>query len=191
MLEQQEIGIGKILWEALTLNPDLYEDADRNAVTIRRAQLVVAVVALSHAIGSSIILLLYQAPLLLLVFGFVANALSVIGGYYFWTFSIWKIGKWLCRHDVHISHTPTYRKLLGPIGYAHTPQLLNFLTVIPLLGRPIEVGLATWSLLAVIVAVRQGLGIGLWRAVAICVIGWPLVQVAIGVVQLAIQWLVE
>jgi hypothetical protein len=90
---------------------------------------------------------------------------------------IWKIGQWLRRHPL------TYGDLLIPIGFAYAPQVLNFLTLIPLLGRPIELLLALWSLLAVIVAVRQGLDIKTRWAAVICLVGWPLVQVVIGLVQ--------
>ncbi len=43
--------------------------------------------------------------------------------------------------------------------------------------------LAVWSLLTVIVAVRQGLDISTRWAALICLVGWPLIQVAIGFVQ--------
>jgi len=79
--------------------------------------------------------------------------------------------------------------LLSPIGFAYAPQVLNFLTLIPLLGQPIERVLAVWSLLAVIVAVRQGLDIS-WAAL-LCLVGWPLIQVAIGLVQTFEQELVR
>jgi hypothetical protein len=96
-----------------------------------------------------------------------------------------KIGQWLKPID------PTYGDLLIPIGFAYAPQVLNFLTLIPLLGRPIELILALWSLLAVIVAVRQGLDITTQRATFICLVGWPLIQIAIGFVQVLEQQLVR
>jgi hypothetical protein len=115
----------------------------------------------------------------MLIGSLALDAISIVIGYYFWTLTIWKIGEWLKRDSL------TYRDLLIPIGFAYAPQILNFLTVIPLLGRPIELLLALWSLLAVIVAVRQGLDIKTRRAAAICLVGWPLVQIAIGLLQVA------
>jgi hypothetical protein len=46
-----------------------------------------------------------------------------------------------------------------------------------------------WSLLAVIVAVRQGLDIKTRWAVLICLVGWPLIQIAIGFVKVIEQLL--
>jgi hypothetical protein len=109
----------------------------------------------------------------------------VVGGYYFWTLTIWKIGQWFKQYS------GTYGDILIPIGFAYAPQVLNFLTLIPLLGRPIEIVLALWSLLAVIVAVRQGLDINTGWATVICLVGWPLIQVAIGFVQVLEQSLAQ
>ena len=63
--------------------------------------------------------------------------------------------------------------------------------MIPLLGRPIELILSVWSLLAVIVAVRQGLDIKTRLAAFICLVGWPVIQLAIGFVQVFEQELVK
>jgi hypothetical protein len=178
------MGIVKVLWEALTLNANFYEDAHQEPKANQLALMVVSLAALSHAVGSSVILLIYGVPLLLLLFALIINGLSVVAGYYLWTYSIFKIGRWW-RFSV-----PAYEDLLGPIGFAHAPQALNFLTVIPLLGRPIEIGLAMWSLLAAIVAVNQGLGFNLGKTIVMCVPGWLLVQIAIGVVQIMVQGLI-
>ncbi len=167
------------------LNADLYEDARRDSKAIQLARIVVFLAAVSHALGSSVILLLYRASLPLLLLGLLINGVSLLAGYYFWSFTICKFGQWW-----QLS-VPSYKDLLGPIGFAHTPQVLNFFTVVPLLGRPIEIGLATWSLLAAIVAVNRGLNISLWRAVVSCTIGWLIAQVAIGVVQVLVQGLLE
>ncbi|WP_416670678.1 hypothetical protein [Egbenema bharatensis] len=183
-------GVRKILWDALTLDEHLYDDAHEHPRYRRIAQGIVLIAAISHAIGSTVILLVYRASIPALLLGLVINGLSVFVGYYFWTFTIWKIGHWLYRPSQNKREgfpVPNYQDLLAPIGFAHAPQVFNFLTVIPLLGRPIEIGLALWSLLAVIVAVRYALEIRMWRSILICVIGWPIVQVAIGVIQILLQ----
>jgi len=112
-------------------------------------------------------------------------ALAVVVGYYFWTLTIWIIGQQLKRYRL------SYSDLLVPIGFAYAPQVLNFLTLVPLLGRPIELGLAAWTLLTITVAVRQGLDIQTRWALAIALIGWIPIQIAIGSVQVLQQILVE
>jgi hypothetical protein len=177
-------GLWITLRYALALNGDFYENA-RNTHRNRRLGLsIVLLAAVSHAIGSGVILLINRATIFVLLAGFLIDAIAVIAGYYFWTFTILKIGQWLKPID------PTYGDLLVPIGFAYAPQVLNFLTLIPLLGRPIELILAVWSLLAVIVAVRQGLDITTQKAAFICLVGWPLIQIAIGFVQVLEQRLI-
>ena len=182
--EDSKGSLGTTLWKALSLEGNFYENAPNTPKTHRIALTIVILAALSHMLGSTIILLINRATPPILVLALLIDGISVVGGYYFWTLSIWKIGQWLKEID------PTYGDLLIPIGFAYAPQALNFLTVIPLLGRSIELVLAVWSLLAVIVAVRQGLDISTNRAALICLVGWPLVQVAIGLVQVFEQRLV-
>ncbi|MEA5601034.1 hypothetical protein [Nostoc sp. UHCC 0252] len=176
--------IKKVLWDVFILKGNFDEDSCRIPNAVKTAQVIVILAAIAHASGSVIIPLLAQVTLSLLIFIFVINALSVIAGYYFWTFTIWKIGQQL-RLSI-----PTYRELLIPIGFAHTPQIFNFFTVIPLLGRPIEIGLSIWSLLAVIVALKGWLNIKLVRAILISLSGWLIVQIAIGVIQITLQRLI-
>ncbi|MFN6566203.1 YIP1 family protein [Dendronalium sp. ChiSLP03b] len=178
-------GLGITLRRALSLNGDFYENARNTQRNLRLALSIVILATVSHTIGSGVILLINRATVFVLLTGLLIDAIAVVAGYYFWTFTIWKIGQWLKPID------PTYGDLLVPIGFAYAPQVLNFLTLIPLLGRPIELILAVWSLLAVIVAVRQGLDITTRRAAFICLVGWPLIQIAIGFVQVLEQKLVK
>lgn len=178
-------SLGKTIWKALSLEGDFYENARNTPLNRAIARSIVILAALSYMLGSALILLVNRASLPLFLLASLLSGLSVIAGYYFWTFTIWQIGKWLRRSAL------TYGELLIPIGFAYAPQLLNFLTLIPLLGRPIELVLSAWSLLAVIVAVRQGLDITTRRAALICLVGWPLIQTAIGTVQVFEQWLVR
>ncbi|NJR49519.1 MAG: hypothetical protein HC780_08045 [Leptolyngbyaceae cyanobacterium CSU_1_3] len=176
-------GVGQTLVKALSLNSDFYEDAHNTSRNRRLALTIVLLAAFSHMLGTTVILLINRATLPMLSIALFLNGLSVVVGYYFWTFTIFKIGQWLKPID------PTYGDLLSPIGFAYAPQVLNFLTLIPLFGRPIEFILAVWSLLAVIVAIRQGLDIRTRSAAFISVVGFPLIQTAVGLVQvLAQEW---
>ncbi len=183
--EDAKESLATTLWNALALDGSFYENAQNTPKTHRIAITIVILAALSHMLGSAVILLINLAPLPILVLALLIDALSVVGGYYFWTLTIDKIGQWLKSTPV------SYKDLLIPIGYAYAPQVLNFLTVIPLLGSSIVLVLALWSLLAVIVAVRQGVDISTPTAAFICLVGWPLVQIAIGFVQSFEQWLVQ
>lgn len=166
----------KSLRNALLLNPHFYESVESIPANDQIARVIVGLAALSHVLGSIVVLLISLVPLPLLIVASILDGLSIIAGYYFWTFLVFKIGQWLKPID------PTYKDLLNPIGFAYAPQILNFLTLIPLLGRAIEVVLSVWSLLAVVVAVRQGLDLRTRSAVLICLIGWIPIQFIISLV---------
>jgi hypothetical protein len=177
--------VRQTLWNALALNGSFYENASTTPKNRRIALIIVILAASSRALGSAVILLINRATLPVLILALFLDALSLVAGYYFWTFTICKIGHWIK------SVSPTYTDLLSPIGFAYAPQVLNFLTLIPLLGRPIELILAVWSLLAVILAVRKGLDISTRSAALICLVAWPVIQLVSGFVQLFQQELVE
>jgi Yip1 domain len=183
--KQSEPGICQTLGNALALNGSFYETARNTPKNRRIALTVVILAALAYALGNAVILLINRATYTVVLMAVLINALALVAGYYFWTFTIWQVGHWMNPH------APTYGDLLSPIGFAYSPQVLNFLTLIPLLGRPIELILAVWSLLAVIIAVRQGLDISTRRAALICLLGWPLIQLAIGFVQVLQQEMVK
>ena len=175
----------KTLGNALILNANFYEQAPNTQRNRRIALIIVGLTALSHTVGQAVILLLTQAPWPLLLIALILDFIAVLIGYYFWTFTIWKIGRW------HRSDAPSYSELLIPIGFAYAPQSLNFLKIIPFLGEAIELGLAVWSLLAVIIAVRQGLDLKLGWAALICLVGWPVIQVTLRLGQDLGQWLMQ
>lgn len=164
------------LRNALLLNSHFYEAVERIPAGRAIALSIVLLAAFSHVLGSTFVLLINRVPLSLLVLALVLDGLSIVAGYYLWAFLVFKIGQWLKPID------PTYKDLLSPIGFAYAPQILNFLTLIPLIGRAIEFILSVWSLLAVIVAVRQGLDLRTRSAGLICLVGWIPIQFLIGLI---------
>lgn len=170
----------RTLRDALALSSSFYEGAHHTPRNHRLASSIVIIATLSHMFGSAVILVINRATLPILLLALILDGLSVIAGYYLWTLIVWKVGQWMKPI------APNYKDLLSLVGFAYAPQILNILTLIPLLGRPIELILAVWSLLAVIVAVRQGLDISTRRAALLCLVSWIPVQMVIGVVQLTL-----
>jgi hypothetical protein len=169
------------LWNALVLNANFYETTYNTPKNRRIALIIVGLAALSHMLGSAVILIINRATLVGFCLALILDGLTIILGYYLWTFVILKIGQWIKPVD------PTYGDLVSPIGIAYAPQVLNFLTLIPLLGRPIELILSVWSLLAVVVAVSQALDIKTRVAMIICLMSWIPLQIAIGFIGLVEQ----
>ncbi len=176
-----QTGLKQTIWHALTLNERLYQTARGERKTLRSALMVVVLAALSRAIATILISLLNRATLLALIITVLLSVFTVIVCYYFWTFTIWKAGAWLKFNP------PSYRQLLCPIGFAYAPQLLSFITVLPVLGRAIELILSLWTLYAVILAVSKGMRITKPQAALISLLSFPVVQIVPILIQVVAQ----
>lgn len=174
-------NIWQTIWNALTLNAQLYGAAQRDHRTRRAALMIVVLAALSRAVANIIISLLNRVTLPVLIITVFFGIFAVIVGYYFWAFTIWKVGQWLKFNP------PTYRELLYPMGFAYSPQVLNCITILPLLGRPIELILSGWTFLAVTVAVHRAMTITMLQAALISVVSFPVVQIVPILVQVIAQ----
>ena len=153
---------------AAKLDTRVYEEveADRTATPQALAVVVLASAAAGLGIGEGLCGLL---------FGTVAGLL----GWVIWAWLIYFIGtRWLPEPGTQADTG----ELLRTIGFATSPGILRVLGVVPVLGPIVFVVTTVWTLVAVIVAVRQALDYrSTARAVGVCIIGW-LVQVAILVV---------
>jgi hypothetical protein len=93
-----------------------------------------------------------------------------------WAYLIYFIGtRWLPEPSTRADAG----ELLRTIGFATSPGILRVLGIVPWLGGLVFAVAAIWTLIAVVVAVRQALDYhSTGRAVGVCLIGW-VVQVAI------------
>lgn len=177
----RQLNIRQTIWHALTLDAQLYQTARGEQKTLRSALIIVVLAALSRAIANILISLLNRATLPALIVTVLLGIITVIICYYFWTFTIWKAGQWLKLNP------PSYRELLCPVGFAYAPQLLNFTTVLPVLGRAIELILSLWTLYAVILAVSKAMNISKLRAALMSVLSFPIVQIVPILIQVVAQ----
>lgn len=177
----KQTSLRQTIWHALTLDARLYQTARGDRKTLRWALTIVVLVALSRAISNILISLLNRATLPALVVTVLLGIFTVIVCYYFWTFTIWKAGQWLKFNP------PSYRELLCPVGFAYAPQLLMFITIIPVLGRAVELLLSVWTLYAVILAVSKAMNITKLRAALISILSFPIVQIVPILIQVIAQ----
>ena len=153
---------------AARLNTNTYEEveADRGATGQALGVVVLASVASGIGMGQGLRGLV------------IGTVLSLIG-WAIWAWLIYFIGtRWLPEPDTNADAG----QLLRTLGFATSPGVLRVLGIVPLLGELVFVVTAIWTLIAVVVAVRQALDYrSTGRAVGVCIIGW-LVQLAILVV---------
>jgi hypothetical protein len=69
--------------------------------------------------------------------------------------------------------------MMRTVGFATAPGILRVLGVVPGLAPIVFVVTAVWTLVAVVIAVRQALDYrSTARAIGVCLVGW-LVQIAV------------
>ena len=153
---------------AAKLDPRVFEEveADRSATPQALAVVVLASVAGGVGMGEG-------------VRGLVLGTVAGLLGWVVWAWLIYFIGtRWLPEPGTQAD----IGELLRTIGFATSPGILRVLGAVPVLGPIVLVVTTVWTLVAVIIAVRQALDYrSTTRAVGVCLIGW-LVQVAILVV---------
>jgi len=153
---------------AAKLDTRVYEEveADRTATPQALAVVVLASVAGGIGMGEG-------------VRGLVLGTVAGLLGWVVWAWLIYFIGtRWLPQPETRADTG----ELLRTIGFATSPGILRVVGAVPVLGPIVFVVTTVWTLIAVIIAVRQALDYrSTARAVGVCLVGW-LVQVAILVV---------
>ena len=150
---------------AAKLDVRVYEEveADRSATPQALAVVVLSAVAGGIGVGAGI-------P------GLVVGTIAGLLGWAVWAWLIYFIGtRWLPEPDTRAD----VGELLRTIGFASSPGILRVVGIVPILGSIVIVISAVWTLVAMVVAVRQALDYrSIGRAIGVCVIGW-LVQIVI------------
>src|SRR5207302_271774 len=83
----------------------------------------------------------------------------------------WLVGDYL------FGRRAAFPAIASAVGLAYAPQLLAFFVLTPFIGNAFSWLLSLWSLLAMIIAVRVGLGLEPWQAIVTSGLGWLLIQV--------------
>jgi hypothetical protein len=156
---------------AAKLDVQLYEEVEHDEGALSQATIVVILSALAAGIGS-----LGVGSLV----GLVSTTLAALLGWYVWAFLTYYIGTRLLPEP---QTEADYGQLLRTIGFASAPGLIRVVGIIPGLGAIVFAVAGVWMLIAMVIAVRQALDYtNTWRSVGVCLIGWVVQGVIIGVV---------
>jgi hypothetical protein len=155
---------------AAKLEPGLYEEVEADTGAMGQAMGVVVFSSIAAGIGS----IRSAGPA-----GIIIGTLAALIGWYIWAYITYFIGtKWLPEPQTSADHG----ELLRTIGFSSSPGIIRLLGVIPgLTWISMFVG-GIWMLIAMIIAVRQALDYqSTLRAVGVCVIGWIIQALVIGI----------
>lgn len=154
---------------AAKLDVRVYEEieADRSATPQAMGVVVLAAVAGGIGVGAGIR-------------GLVVGTIAGLLGWAVWAGLTYFIGtRWLPEPDTKAD----IGELLRTLGFATSPGILRVAGIVPVVGSIVIVVSAVWTLVAVVVAVRQALDYrSTGRAIGVCVIGWVVQIVIFGLV---------
>ena len=141
---------------AAALDVATYEEVENDLNATGQAAIVVVIVAIASAIGNWG----HGAS------GPIGGLISAILGWLSWAGITYFIG------TRFFGGTATWGELLRTLGFAQSPGVLMFLSIVPILGGFVRLVLGIWMLVAGIVAIRQALDIETGKAVLVALCGW-------------------
>jgi hypothetical protein len=147
--------VGRMIGAA-TLSVDTFEEVEADDTATGQAAVVVAMVAVATAIGSS-------------GQGLGAALLSPLAALLGWV--VWA-GVTLFIGTKLFGGTADWGEMLRTLGFASAPGILLLLVALPLVGPIVNLVVPLWMLVAGIVAIRQALDFTTGKAVLTAVIGW-------------------
>jgi hypothetical protein len=160
-----------MIGQALRLNPAVYATIQTMPGGMAIAVTVVLLAGLSEAAGQSLVLFLNHVRPARFGLALLLSTFSHIAGYAIWTLTVW-----LAAGLLFGVHAPLLA-VASAVGLAYAPQIFSFFVLTPFLGNAFSVLLTLWSMLAVVLAVRIGVGLQTWQAVLVAGLGWVLLQV--------------
>jgi hypothetical protein len=167
LLNRSTMGLLDRMIRAAKLDVSLYEEVEKDVTATNQAVLVVVIASVCSGIGSALGNL--NGGMGGLLVGLIVGAVTALVGWLIWSFITYFIGVRLFKGP---QTEATYGQLLRCIGFSDSPLVLAILGFIPFLGGIISLVASIWSLVAMIIAVRQALDFSTGRSIATCIVGF-------------------
>ena len=165
---------------AARLDVSLYEEVEKDVTATNEAVLVVVIASICAGIGMAIGGQM-AGGLGGLVFWLAVGAITALIGWFVWSFITYFIGTRVFKGPKTES---SYGELLRCIGFSSSPGVLRILSFIPIVGAIIAFVAMIWSLVAMVIAVRQALDFTTGRAIATCIVGFIVLVIISAVVAM-------
>ena len=174
------MGLLNRMIRAAKLDSSLYEEVEKDTNATNQAVLVVVLASVCSGIGAALAGQM-TGGMSGLVVGLVMGVISALVGWFIWSFITYFIGTRVFKGP---QTEATYGQLLRCIGFSDTPQILGILSFVPVLGWAISFLAALWSLVAMVIGVRQALDFSTGRAIATCIVGFIVLVVVLALMAM-------
>jgi hypothetical protein len=153
------------MMRAARLDVNLYEEVEADLSATSQAATVVAIVAICTGIGAALVHIM-AGNTGAAIGGFIGGLIQAFVGWVAWAYITYFIGTSIFKGQA------TPGEMLRTIGFAQSPGVLNILLFVPILGGIIGLVVGIWSLVAAVIALRQGLDISTGQAIITALIGF-------------------
>lgn len=170
--------IGRMLGAA-RLNAETYEEVEHDSGATIQALLVIILVSIASFVGQ-----LLAGDDMNVVAALINGIVWGIIGWALWALFTWLIGSTLLKTE---QTEADWGQLARCTGFAQTPRILNVFLFIPILGPILVLVGLVWTIIAMIVAVRQSLDYtSTWRAFFVIVLAFIPVAITSGLIGWAV-----
>lgn len=153
---------------AAKLDVHLYEEVEADRTAAPQALWVVMIASVAGGIGTGGAAL-FEEGLGKFLVGLMMGSLGALVAWAVWAYLTYLIGTKIFRGP---QTSATYGELLRAIGFSASPGVIRVLGVVPPLQGLIFLIAGIWSLVAMVIAVRQALDFTTGRAIGTCLTGW-------------------
>ncbi len=153
---------------AARLDPQLYEEVEHDATALPQAMMVVIISSVAGGVGMGLSGF-GQTSDMPLVAGLIIGTIGNLVGWFMWAGLTYFIGTTLFKGP---DTSSSMGELLRVIGFASSPGVLRLFVFVPVFGPIILFGAGVWTLVAMVIAVRQALDFTTRRAIGTCLVGW-------------------
>ena len=162
-------SFGERIVGAAKLRSATYEDVEHDPTAMGQAMAIVVMSSIAAALGARI----HTGA-----GDIVRSTLFALGSWFVWAGLTFLIGTKLFAAG---GTRATWGELLRTTGFAASPGLLRIFGLVPFTTSLIFFVTSVWMLMAFVIAVQEALDFrNIWRAVAVCLVGW-LIYVAVGI----------
>ncbi|MGA9398314.1 MAG: YIP1 family protein [Anaerolineaceae bacterium] len=166
------------IFRAIRLDKVFYREVADDPSLDTESVLIVILVSVISSLGT----LTGQEGSWLAYIGAVAN--SILLGWLLWAVVAWFVGKHVLDGEGSLSG------MLRGLGYASAPRLLGIFGGLPIIGWIFSLAGGILSLIAGIIAIREGMSVDTGKAIIIALLGglfYIAVSVLIGVLSLPLK----
>lgn len=156
----------QVVRQAWGLNSEIFVQIQRDPQGLWVAMAVVVLAAVSEELAQSVVLFINKVRPWRFTQTLLISAVSHVVGFVIWAASVWLVGVYIFQADVGLA------TVAAAVGLGYAPQIFTFFTMTPFFGLWFNGILTIWSLLAIIISVRAGLGLDIGQAVLAAGLGW-------------------